>query len=478
MPTIYKAFTAEQIYEAMRNYLVAKDVWLSDFNEGSRVRALCEAIANRESTTQFEFLNAMRKAIPVAFYDAFEFERKPAVGSSGFIRFYRRPSLVIEYTGAAPSVLLSITPTQIQTVVAAVPADEITETFAANPSVQDVVDAINGHSSGNYVATIVTANGALSSSAAFYNYVNQEMVGEFSYRGIPGRDIMDQLAPLVAIGANQAFIVDQNLFYTTAVGQIDPGNASSGQIPAAAMEAGPEGNIAVPGLDTEFGQGVMSTQPVGTDHAINDTSFSGGQVEESDDERRQRFQLFVEGLAGATVRGIESAVLAIPAVRSVAVIESFPQSGTITVVADDGSGTLPLDLQLEIIKVVLGDPIDRVNYPGKIAAGISLVVQGPSVVATPWTIVLYRIGTLSVVNDIILAAQTAVEQYVNTLKLGSDVILSEAARRIKNSHGAIFDLVISAPAANVSVTQFDLARSGLAYSAPISISLVTLTTPP
>lgn len=75
----------------MVNYLVAKGSPLSNFNPGSRVGAIIEAVAWELAKGDLETWNGYRSAILEAVYNQFGFQRLPGLKSTGIIR--------IEHTG-------------------------------------------------------------------------------------------------------------------------------------------------------------------------------------------------------------------------------------------------------------------------------------------------------------------------------------------------------------------------------------------
>ena len=64
MSTILKNFTPEQNYTLMRDKVIADNVGLTNFNEGSNTRAILEAVGLIASTIGFDYLEAIRQAAP------------------------------------------------------------------------------------------------------------------------------------------------------------------------------------------------------------------------------------------------------------------------------------------------------------------------------------------------------------------------------------------------------------------------------
>jgi len=107
-------------------------------------------------------------------------------------------------------------------------------------------------------------------------------------------------------------------------------------------------------------------------------------------------------------------------------------------------------------KVVDGDPLDRANYPGYRAAGISAQVKVPQIQSQTVMILL----TVKVGFDqatAIAAVSTAVQAYINGLGIGDDVIHSEIVERSMAVSG-VYDAKVFLPSANVVISSEQLAR--------------------
>ena len=468
MSEIIKVYTAEQLYELMKNKIISDNVGLTNFNEGSRIRSILEAVALVESATGFDYLDALRKSIRIALYDGFGFSRKPATYATGYLRFYRMPALTIRYTGGT-SCTMTIDGTRLITNCSN-PAHNLDINFTTYTTANDIVDYINLF--GNYSAHLYNN----CDSTMLYHYSNVDIYNSRDVTNNQGFDIMEQPANEVFIPAGTIVTINNINIMTTLGGTIPLGSAS-GIVLSQCGIAGSTGNISVNAIDTRNGKGVLTTAITGVEYVINDSAFTGGAEEESEDERLKRFQEFIRGLQGATISGITAAVLGIAGIRSCAVRDNYPQRGQITVVADDGTGGLSIEKRAEIIKVLYGDPLDFDTYPGYRAAGIMVNVTAPTVVPINVDITLYRIGTTSNENDILTKVKTNVEDYINTRKLGQDVVLSEIIKRAK-THPAVYDVVVNTPTANVSIDINSIARTGSGTGANVTVTLVTLDVEP
>jgi len=95
-------------------------------------------------------------------------------------------------------------------------------------------------------------------------------------------------------------------------------------------------------------------------------------------------------------------------------------------------------------------------FPGIKAAGVQIEVSAPTVQQVRFEIdivLVEGIAISSVIDDV----KNAVSSYVNSLKVGQDVILTEIVERIQSISG-IFDLTISEPEQNIPIADGEIAR--------------------
>lgn len=362
MAIIYQPKTFLQLYDAMKRYLTGENSGLNNYNIGTRLSVMLEAIGLVLSQTHGDFYTALKAAIPVSTYNAFKFTRAPGTQSSGTMEFSR--------IGAAP---------------------------ATYP---------------------------------------------------------------IPIGTS--IILDGIKFETIVAGQITIGNVASGNIASQCSYIGTDGNIGLGAIDTLVGQGTFVNQPDGIESCKNNVAFAGGTEEESDASRIERFRIYIASLARSPVLGLMTAALNVDGVVSASVVEHSPSPGWCTVYADDGTGTLSAALKTAVEKEINGDLSDSINYPGYRAGGISARVLAPSVQLENITVDIKILNSaLSDPTTLKALAQTALETYINTLRLGWDLILSEVSYVIKAAHVDIYDTDITVPAANVAIANDEVARTNV-----------------
>lgn len=248
-------------------------------------------------------------------------------------------------------------------------------------------------------------------------------------------------------------------YQTTVNGQINIGNTSSGEIVAEAVVAG-ESNISIAAIDTQNGFGSILAAPLGIQFARNDTAFTGGTTEETNDERMERFRLFLQNLARSVDNGILAGALSVDGVRSASIRNSYPSAGWVTVYCDDGTGGLDPAIAAEVYKVLNGDTNDPTNYWGYRASGIHVRVDSPTIANQTINVTIFVPATaVSTDASLISAVKSALEVYVNGLKMGNDVIFSELVRSVQDAADDIYDATFAAPVANVSISANQIART-------------------
>jgi uncharacterized phage protein gp47/JayE len=353
--------------------------------------------------------------------------------------------------------------------VTGAPGDAFTLLYATYPKSSDLVDAINLIP--NWTAVLVKDV----DSDILYQYTAVEIIGKLNYRYASGLDIMLASDLLISIPTGYSVTINDVQILTTADASILEGE-SGVQCLSEASQPGTSGNIAINAIDTLNGDGYINSVVVGVEHVINDSSFSGGADAETDTERQQRFAAAVNALNAGTKLGIIGALQGITGVRSVGIRAAYPFKGANTIIVDTGTGSISAALLAEIEKVLYGDPDDIENYPGKNAEGIEYSIISPTIVDINIGVTAYRLPTVNVdLDDIKTDVQTAIEQYVNTRKLGEDVLLSEIIRVSKNSNAAVYDIVVTSPSANISIGPNEFAKTGAGTSGVVTVTMVIAT---
>lgn len=97
MAEIYTVKTFDQLYQAQKKYLIGKSSTLNNFNDGSRVNTVIEAVGLVNAETQEDFFRALKKSIPTAVFNGWDFGKKTGDKSIGKIVFSRSSVAVEEH---------------------------------------------------------------------------------------------------------------------------------------------------------------------------------------------------------------------------------------------------------------------------------------------------------------------------------------------------------------------------------------------
>lgn len=471
MADILKVYTAEQLFEMYKNGILADGVGLTDFNEGSKVRALLESNSEITSSISMDHKEAIYKAIPIALYEGFGFSRTASVKATGYLRPYRKPALYVTYTGSGTSAKITSTSAIMSSAVTGAPGDAFSFDYATYSTLTLLVSAIDNEA--NWTATLVGSGSTASS--LLYQYTDKEVIGETNYSNATGLDIMLATAIEISVPTGYSVSVNQQSFLTTADGTISAGE-SGVAIAANASLAGTDGNISAAAIDTLNGKGYINSSIDGIEQVINDSAFSGGAAQETADSRKTRFSETVNALNAGTEFGIVAAIKGVTGVRSAGMRTSYPFKGTNTIIVDDGSGTISASLLASVEQVLYGDPDDLINYPGKNAEGIGYNIEAPDIIPVNVGITITRLPNVNVdLTEIKTDVQTAIEQYINTLSLGANVLTSAIIDVARNSNGAVYDAIVTSPASNVAINDNEFAKTGSGTGATV-VATVTVAT--
>jgi uncharacterized phage protein gp47/JayE len=210
------------------------------------------------------------------------------------------------------------------------------------------------------------------------------------------------------------------------------GNTDSAVANIIANKAGAEYDVQI-GLIN-----VLNSSVPGVNSVTNNTATSGGRNRETNSEYFARFQNFILGLDGANRYGIFTAAVTVDNIRSAFVQDHFPPESGIynfTVYVDDGSGSVPQSKLDEIYLKIYGN--DTSELQGYAAAGINFRVLSAGLVnvAVAYTVKIDLNSTDA--TAITATLNNTITNYINSLWVGSDVLISEVNRLIKGTSGVL-----------------------------------------
>jgi uncharacterized phage protein gp47/JayE len=203
----------------------------------------------------------------------------------------------------------------------------------------------------------------------------------------------------------------------------------------------------------------MSTAIAGVDTVNNSSSTSGGLDAEDDNAFLKRFTEYIKGLGKGNVYGMIAGAKSVNGVRSVSIVEHFPPitgNYNASVYIDDGSGNAPQILIDAVTLVLVGDGTE--NYPGYKPAGINIRVLAPSKVTININVTVTETGEIG--QDVLTVnIENAINNYINNLQLGEDVIRNKLIDAIMNLVG-IYDIDLTTPSGNTAIAATQIARVG------------------
>jgi len=356
---MFQTKTFNSIVASMINRVTAANSTLTDFNTGSVLRTLIEAIAAEIDEYYQVLLKGFYEAVPVAIYKTFSFGRLTAESASGYVTFTRESGITGDIT---------------------IPAG----------------------------TRVSTTNGEV------------EYIVPNSY--------------IIASGSNtvEALIT--------------------------AEEAGASGNCAASGVDT------LVSSVYGIASVANSAAIAGGRDEETDAERKLRFQQWLVTLARSTKEAIEygakSAVLTdalgnvTEQVTQVLIHEPYVDGshvvtpGYIDVHIWNGVNGASSSLQAEVHKILYGyTDTSGAKVPGWKAAGVIATIYEVVGESTNVTAVITLDGTRPDV-DVNADVELVIGEVFGALKIGESLIWAKLLHAILEVEG-IADISLIDPEANV-----------------------------
>lgn len=217
--------------------------------------------------------------------------------------------------------------------------------------------------------------------------------------------------------------------------------STSADVIAYCTQVGTIGNIDAGVLDSCSGiQMSFST-------ITNQEAFLTGSDAEDINDVRARFNLFVDTRGRGTAKAMEYAARTIPDVAGVYIKED---AGQVTVYAHDANGDLPDSLHDAIVTV-------EENY-----RPVSIPWQVLPVVKKEMDIEL-QIQTsngLSMDPNLPTAISNYIASYLNTLKAGDNLIISDIVARVRSFSPFVYDVTVNTPATNYLTAPDEIIRAG------------------
>lgn len=325
VPTSFKLKHFDQVVASELNWMASVQAKVTDFNIGSVVRTLLEAVGMEVEEFYYRMVDALEQEIPNSAYDSFGFARLAATKATGTVTFGRSTAADQDYV---------------------IPAGTIVST----------TDLVTFQT----IAEVTLATGLMTVQAGII-----------------------------------------------------------------ASVAGAAGNVKAQAIV------VLNSALLGIETVSNALALTGGTDEETDEDRAERFRIFIEALPRTTVGGqrggvltaqlVDSAGTIIERVRQAKTVEPYltgegPRS-VVDVYIDNGSGTASANLIAAAQAVIDGSaPGVTPEVMGYRASGITVNVKAVTAVPVDiaCTITVDAGATASVVQD---AVRASIGSYLAGLKI-------------------------------------------------------------
>lgn len=177
-------------------------------------------------------------------------------------------------------------------------------------------------------------------------------------------------------------------------------------------------------------------------------SFAGGEDREEDDDLRGRFADFIQSLTRATYKAVYQAVLGIPDIKSLTLVENVPMIGFISLYVDDGSSNTAIGAGLKA-------QIEETLLEWR-AAGIGLRIR-PLEKVVDDVVVDLTVDKTVVPADVEAAVTTALERLLNGYAMGETVYLSRIVDVAFNTPG-VRNVRVLGPTEDVTVRAHQVFR--------------------
>ena len=332
------------IVASMINWMSGATTKITDFNQGSVVRTILEAVAMELEELYYQLLQATQEAIEEAIYRTFNFPRNPSEKATGMVRFTRMtgsetavsiPAGTLIGTDTAPSVVFE---TQSDALIPEISG------FATGGDVLSLIDAtvdftalgiIRGSKIINDTDGDETQISGVTDIPTVHRLNFAEMNGgsSFAWPGyiadwVTGHSYhVNDIVTYPALSSNGyictvdhisgVFLTDleTNNYWEAYTGKAYRVIVPYVDVPVRALIAGIGGNIAAHALI------VLRSNVPNIATVDNSSSFSSGAEDESDLSRKARFALYIQSLARATRGALEYAARTVDQVVSAKAVD-------------------------------------------------------------------------------------------------------------------------------------------------------------
>jgi len=215
-------------------------------------------------------------------------------------------------------------------------------------------------------------------------------------------------------------------------------------------------NIAGPASSIGAGNLYLVDTITGIASATNPTSLVGVPPE-TEEQRRQRFMVYVRNLARCQLEGLEAGAMTGQVVQDGRIVEHVLEAcaieppdkrGLVDLFIDNGNGSATPELVTNVQQIIDGYVDDQgARIIGYKAAGIVVRVKPVTPTAIPVTVAV-TIDPLLPFPDVQVGVMEAIGRYIYGLGIGNDLIWTELTAAIATAPG-VLDHTLASPAGNV-----------------------------
>jgi uncharacterized phage protein gp47/JayE len=420
MASGFKMKTFNQVTASLVNWFASAQSSVTDLNVGSVARTILEAIASELAEVYYRIFTSIEEAQAEAVYRSFDFPRKSATASAGILLF-QRATLALSDVTIPLGVVVAAPATSAEGEIAFT-----TNQTAILPTRTTLAAAIT--SGGQATVTVTSAANLAVGDVLLVDSERLKISGIAGNVLTVSRGYGGTTATTHSLGA-----------FIGVVGKA---------VAVTAVVAGAAGNVSAASVVQ------LKTGVAGVESITNEAKFSGGADEETDDERKKRFQEFISALARGTKPAIEFGAKQIAGIVSAKAIDLDDDNaippGFVNLYVADASGTASGTLLAAV-------STEENNWR---AAGVKVTVAAPSIVTVNVTATLTLDPGFNRDTLVDQITQRLID-FISAKQMGEDVFLAYLYEVIVDTNPtAIINAQIATPAADVTISAAQIARPG------------------
>lgn len=215
------------------------------------------------------------------------------------------------------------------------------------------------------------------------------------------------------------------------------------QVPIQCTEPGPIGNVSAMAIR------VISRPLPFVDAVYNEESFTTGYPEESSEERKKRFILYIQTLARGTLSAVHYGCISVPGVTGAYLEEEI---GVVYAYVHDSDGNLPAVLRENVIR----------NLKDYRAAGIEVFVNPIERTLVDIHVDIYLSSTIrpEQISRYEALVRNSLVEYLNSFGVSKPLLRADIIRRLMSVSGTAIINVVTDLEEDVHINTMELIRPG------------------